>query len=95
VTLNNTLTWKEFYDGITQGRYFYSFRYKDLFIEVWPETKGRFKKVRQWFFVAHKHDSTGNEIYCVYKDLQLLLQNARVDGKSLQEIWSELEDGLT
>ncbi|MCL2707365.1 MAG: hypothetical protein FWE97_04295 [Dehalococcoidia bacterium] len=90
---NYTLTWEEFCEGITQVGSLYDFCYKDLFIQVWSETNGFFKKVRQWFFVTHKHNNTGNEIYCVYKNPQLLLQNARIDGKSLEEIWNELQNG--
>lgn len=82
--------WDEFRINFTKGGY-YEFKYKDKYFNVGVEVKGTFRKTEKWIFVVHKHDNTGAEIYSEYKTPQLLLENARIDSKSIKEIWDELE----
>ena len=81
--------WEDFYKSLVEGGY-NEFRYKEEFVNVGKEIKGTFRKFTRWVFVVHKHDNTGAEIYSEFKTPQLLIENARVDGKSLKEIWDEL-----
>lgn len=82
--------WDEFYKSFTEGGY-NEFIYKDKYFNVGVETKGAFRKTEKWIFVVHKHDNFGAEIYSEYKTPQLLIENARIDGKSLKDIWDEIE----
>ena len=88
--MKNTLSWQDFCNELIENDYIYEFKYNDKFIYIGAEVKGFFKKSKQWIFAVHKHDKKGNEIFAVYKTPQLLLNNARVDGHSLNKIWDEL-----
>lgn len=86
---NGEFLWNEFYQSFIEGGY-NEFKYKDKYINVGVEIKRIFHKTEKWVFVVHRHDNTGPEIYSEYKTPQLLLDNARIEGKLLQEIWDEL-----
>ncbi len=82
-------TWDDFYKSFLEGDY-NEFTFKGRYINVGLDMKGTFRKIKRWVFVVHRHDNTGAEIYSEYKTPELLLENARVDGKTLQEIWNEI-----
>ncbi len=82
-------SWEEFYKSFLEGCY-NEFTYKGLYIDVGLEIKGTFRKTKKWVFVVHHHNNTGTDIYAEYKTPQLLLENARIEGKTLQELWNDL-----
>ena len=89
--MSKKIFWEQFFDGVLRGEFIYNFRYKDKFIFIGTEIKGIFAKTKYWVFALHKHNNTGNEIYSLYKTPELLLDNVRIDGKTLQEIWNDVE----
>lgn len=87
------ISWEEFYEDFIVGGY-YEFEYKTLCVCVIVETTKRFfhKKEKEWVFIVHDNSGSGKlMISAKYQTAQLLLENARVEGKSLREIWDELE----
>lgn len=87
------IPWEEFYEGFIDGGY-YEFEYKNLNVNVGVETTKRFfhKEEKEWYFVVLDDADSGRLIISAkYQTAQLLLENARVEGRSLREIWDELE----
>jgi len=80
----------EFYKYFVSDGYD-EFKYKDMYFNVGEEVTGVFHKKVKLIFVLHRHDNTGTEIYSEYKTPSLLMDNVRIDGKTLQELWPELE----
>ena len=54
--------------------------------------RGFFHKKNYWVITIHNHDNRGNDFYQEYNSVQLLLNNVRIDGKSIHEIWEDLEE---
>lgn len=88
--LNNKLKYEDFCKNFIDGGY-YEFIYKNIYINVGVEIKGFFHKRKEWIFIVHKHDNTGPLIFASYKTPELLLENACIFGKTLYEIWDDLE----
>jgi len=85
-------SWERFCEEVISGEYQHQFTLEDKHIVIYAEERRSRKKIKQWVFGLHKHDESGYYIYSIYRTPQLLLENVRVDGKGLQEIWGDLKE---
>ena len=86
-------TWCEFLIEFENSNVVYNFIYKDLFIFIEKIQKKRFGKYSEHCeLVVHRHDNNGILLYEKYDNPQSLIENARFYGKTLKEIWDELEE---
>lgn len=82
--------WNEFLTNFYNGGY-YEFNYKNIIVNIGLDVEGKFRKKENWVFIAHNNDNSRKLlIYSSFLTPQLLLENARVEGKSLQDIWDNL-----
>ena len=85
-------TWDEFCEDLEAGRPFELLYKGKKFISISCCVRGFFHKKNCWVITIHNHDNRGNEFYQEYNSVQLLLNNVRIDGKSIHEIWEDLEE---
>lgn len=86
------ITWGKFCEALEEG-YPFELLYKgEKFISIYCLDRGFFHKETYWVISVHYHDNTGNEFYKEYNSVQLLLNDVKIDGKSMYEIWEDLEE---
>jgi len=85
----NNFLWDDFIERFYDGGY-YEFQYKDMFFNVGLEIEGVFKKKEKWIFIVHKHDNQKYLNYSIFTSPDLLIENARIEGKSIKEIWNDI-----
>lgn len=81
--LSDYFSWEEFYELITKTTFLRTFSYND--VEYGLEVR---KKQSCFYTEGTKEKKGFSEKYETPKDL---LENARIDGKTLQELWNELK----
>lgn len=80
---NDYFNWDEYYEFVIKTTYLHLFRYKNI------EFGLEIHKKQSFFYTE---DTQSQKSYSEkYRTPKELLENARVDGKSLKEIWEDLE----
>ncbi len=76
-------TWEEFFERYTKNHEEFSFYYKNQVIHLITDFDG--------FYYNIGTEEKGYKISNKFSSPQELLEKAKFDGKSLKEIWDELE----
>lgn len=88
--IKNEFLWEDFVRNISSGG-FYEFEYENIEIWVIPTYKKNSHKIEKWVFTASTDNGLKErDIYAEFLSVDLLLENARVKGKSLKEIWNSI-----
>ena len=85
-------SYEKFCEDVKKGKYCFEFIYNQFHIHIGTKERGRFKRIPQWFFIVNRHDNTADIINATFESAEVLLLNSRIEGNSLEKIWSELVD---
>ena len=83
------LSWEDFYKEFCSKHYIYNLTYKDNVYTIGSETQGFFCK-KKIYFLSTQHTTNGEVFNLECSSPQLLLNNAKIDGCDLCEIWDDI-----
>ncbi|MDR3022368.1 MAG: hypothetical protein LBU60_06835 [Clostridiales bacterium] len=85
-------TYDMFVAEVVKGDYFRYFQYDDKYVEVWAEEEYDcdLRKGIKWYFTLYRNDDSRHQVYSIFNTAELFLENARIDGKTIKEIWNKL-----
>ena len=87
------MNYESFCTKLFEGNTLFSYEYNEnTEINIWTKNTGFFVKKKIWVFDVHILNDSFRYMLSYYSDPNLLLQNARIDGKSLKEIWDDLKE---
>lgn len=82
--IEEELTYEKFVENIDNE---FSFRYKNITLDIAFHYEGK-KKVYELNLNGYEENAT----HGYFNSADELLKNARIEGKSIKEIWNELEN---
>ncbi len=86
------ITWDKFCKDLEAGRLFELLYKGKKFVSISCFVRGFIHKKYCWVITIHYHDNRGNEVYQEYDSVKSLLNDVRIDGKSIYENWEDLEE---
>lgn len=81
------LTYELFKKNVLEGNYEDSFRFKDFTFDIAFHFNGKMK-IYELNINGYDEDAT----HYFYNSAEELLENGRIDGKTIKEIWNDLEN---
>ena len=84
------ISFEDFCANLKEGGY-YELKYRDYFFNFGLETRGRVRKKSVWVYYMYRLGDDSPLIVASYKTLELMLENVYILGKTLSEIWDDVE----
>ena len=84
------LSWMDFYKEFCSKDYIYDLTYKDNVYTIGSRIQG-FVCKKKIYFLSTQHTKNSEVVNLEFSSPQLLLNNAKIDGHDLCEIW----DGIS
>lgn len=83
------MSWIDFCNEFCSKDYIYTLTYKDNVYTIGNETQG-FVCKKKIYFLSTQHTKNREVVNLEFSSPQLLLNNAKIDGRDLFEIWDDI-----
>ena len=83
------LSWMDFYKEFCSKDYIYDLTYKDNVYTIGSRTQG-FVCKKKIYFLSTQHTKNSEVVNLEFSSPKLLLNNAKIDGHDLCEIWDDI-----